>query len=537
MFRPLFYIFISLCFLAACSIEEHPKDQIDEDKVYTSPEELYRHTIASIYSYVGGYSDGQGLQGTCRGVYDLQTFGSDEAVLPTRGVDWYDGGIWQDLYKHSWNSGHEVVKNSWLYLYKVIAICNRALETIDKHKDLLFELQYQRFTAEVRAIRAIFYFYLLDLFGNVPVVISTGVSMNDAGTMNRSYVFEFLIYELQQAYSYLPNRFSQIKGGFYGRVTQAVAAFVLAKLYLNAEVYKDDIWTDNERPNGSDMEFYVYGTKMNAWEAAAFFCDLIGQIGYKLEQNYYENFTVNNENSVENIWTIPLDQFLYTNQQQNMFRSYHSRHAAAYGFSGENGSSATLKVLEVNGYHTPELDFRFENNYWSDNVTDINGYFIQGRNGEPMCYLPEKIELDLSYSPYKEMAGARMKKYEVDIDASEGGKLMDNDIVLFRYADVLLMKAEALVRNGDSGQKEFDQVRERAHMSKKEATLDNIYDERLIELAWEGWRRNDMIRFDRYKSLYQGEDAVDESDNHTIVYPIPSVVVTLNPYIPQNPGY
>ncbi len=537
MFRTFFFLILSVSLFAACSIEEHPKDQIEESKVFTSPEELYRNTIGTIYSYVGGFKDGQGLQGTCRGVYDLQTFGSDEAVLPTRGVDWYDGGIWQDLYKHSWTPGHEVVKNSWMYLYKVITICNRALETIDKYKNLLIDLQYKRYNAEVRAIRAIYYFYLLDLFGNVPVVISTDRSMNDVETLMRSHVFEFIIFELGQAYPYLPNRFSQIKGDFYGRVTQAVAAFVLAKLYLNAEVYEDDVWTDNERPDGKEMSFDVYDRKMNAWEATAFYCDLIGQIGYKLEEYYYNNFCVNNENSVENIWTIPLDQFLYTNQQQNMFRSHHSRHAAAYGFSGENGSSATLKVLEVNGYNTPEQDIRFERNYWYDYITDKNGYFIPGRNGEPMCYLPEEIELDLSYSPYQEMAGARMRKYEVDIDASEGGKLMDNDIVLFRYADVLLMKAEALVRNGESGQKEFDQVRARVHMDKKEATLDNIYNERLIELAWEGWRRNDMIRFGRYKSLYQGIDAVDESDNHTIVYPIPSVVVTLNPCIWQNPGY
>ena len=74
-------------------------------------------------------------------------------------------------------------------------------------------------------------------------------------------------------------------------------------------------------------------------------------------------------------------------------------------------------------------------------------------------------------------------------------------------------------------------------MPMKKATLDNIYDERLIELAWEGWRRNDMIRFNKYKSLYDGTDSVNENDHHTIVFPIPNVVVTLNNNISQNPGY
>ena len=93
-----------------------------------------------------------------------------------------------------------------------------------------------------------------------------------------------------------------------------------------------------------------------------------------------------------------------------------------------------------------------------------------------------------------------MKKYEIDPDAAQDGKVMDNDIVLFRYADALLMKAEAKIRNGEDGKDEFDMVRNRSWGTPRSATLDNIYDERLIELAWEGWRRNDMIRFDRYRS-------------------------------------
>ena len=130
-----------------------------------------------------------------------------------------------------------------------------------------------------------------------------------------------------------------------------------------------------------------------------------------------------------------------------------------------------------------------------------------------------------------------MKKYEIDADAFESGKLMDNDIVLFRYADVLLMQSEAKIRNGQSGQAELDLIRNRAIMPTIPATLDNIYTERLVEFAWDGWRRNDMVRFDRYKSTYTGANAVDESDHHTIVYPIPGVVVTLNHNIQQNPGY
>ena len=120
-----------------------------------------------------------------------------------------------------------------------------------------------------------------------------------------------------------------------------------------------------------------------------------------------------------------------------------------------------------------------------------------------------------------ETAGARMKKYEIDKNATKEGRLMDNDIVLFRYADVLLMKAEAYLRNGDqaTGQNFFDNVRARAEMPLRELTFENLLDERLLELCWEGWRRQDLIRFGQYESLFDGDDSqekVDEKDGRSV---------------------
>ena len=133
-----------------------------------------------------------------------------------------------------------------------------------------------------------------------------------------------------------------------------------------------------------------------------------------------------------------------------------------------------------------------------------------------------------------------MRKYEIDKNATLDGKLMDNDIVLFRYADVLLMRAEAKLRNGEDGHKDYDLVRKRVKMPVRELTLQNLYDERLMELCWEGWRRQDMIRFRQYKSLYTGDDiepVIDESDGHTTVYPIPNDVLIFYDNLTQNPGY
>ncbi len=521
MMTRLFYlILLSLapCFLVSCSLDEQSRDQIPEDEAYTSADALFRNTVATLYNYIGGHEDGQGLQGTCRGIYDLQTFGSDEAMVPTRGGDWFDGGIWQAMYKHSWTAGHEMPKNAWLYLYKVITLCNRSIEKLDAHYALAGDA-YEVWRAEIRAIRAMYYWYLTDLFGDVPLVTSTAVSMNQVTRTPRAEVFHFCIDELQQVIGYLSPYNSVREGDNYGRMTISAACFVLAKLMLNSSVYL-----------GSDDVSDYY-------EQCLFYCDVIEGFGYDLEEKMSDNFLVYNQYSKENIFVIPMDKNLYANQQQNLFRSYHYRHAAAYGFTGENGTCATLNTIQKFGYDTTAPDPRLYATFYVGEVADLNYNVVLDRTGQPLVYYPDKVQLDLSGSPYVETAGARMKKYEVDKNASKDGKLMDNDIVLFRFADVLLMRAEALERLGRDGQTDFDRVRLRSTFEKRECTLQNILDERLLELCWEGWRRQDLIRFGQYKSLYTGPDAVDESDGHTTVYPIPADVRALNQNLTQNPGY
>ena len=532
---------IAISFLLyACNLDEDPRDQIPEEKAYSSATQLYLNTVATLYNYIGGSKEGEGLQGTGRGVYDLQTFGSDEAMIPTRGGDWYDGGIWEDMYMHSWDSGHEILKNSWLYLYKVITLCNHSLEQLEAHQSLLSNDKYVTYKAEVRALRAIYYWYLLDLFARVPITTSTNDSMNEIRQSDRSEVFKFVVAELQEALLDLDYSNSVSPGDYYGRVTHPVALFVLAKLMLNAEIYADDNWTDDTHLDGKNLLFTIDNKTMNAWEATIYYCNLLEMSGFTLESFYIDNFLVRNEYSKENIWIIPMDKDLYRTQQQNMFRSYHYRHAAAYGFTGENGTCATTHVLEVFEYKTQAEDTRFNWCYWADQIHDLDNNIITDRNGQPLIYYPWEVKKDISGTPYVETAGARMRKYEIDKNATLDGKLMDNDIVLFRYADVLLMRAEAKLRNGEDGHEDFFQVRDRVVMPDRELTLQNLYDERLMELCWEGWRRQDMIRFRQYKSLYTGDDidpVIDESDGHTTVFPIPGDIITLNPNLTQNKGY
>lgn len=276
---------------------------------------------------------------------------------------------------------------------------------------------------------------------------------------------------------------------------------------------------------------------MNIWQACKYYCDKVTADGFTLAADYLSNFSVNNENSPENIFTIPLDKHLYKSQFQYLFRSRHYSHGGAFGTGSENGACATISTVKTFGYGTSNVDKRYTYNLYSDTVR-VDGNIIYLENGKPLVYMPLDVELNLTNSPYIKTAGARMAKYEVDRNAFNDGKSPDNDIVLFRYADVLLMKAEAAVRNGENGNTELNLVRSRSGMGNRTATLDNILVERLMELMWEGWRRNDLIRFNRFHQSYDLRTApAIEADRHTIVFPIPSRALDLNEKLKQNKGY
>ena len=462
--------------LSGCGkfLDESPKSDLQDPGVRANLQEVYRYDVAPLYTHLGGYEDSKSLQGTGRGIYDLNTFTTDEAIMPTRGADWYDGGFWQGLYTHQWG-----------------------------------------------------------------LVLEADPEPGKLVQAKRSELFAFVERELRESAPFLEEAYSQQPGVYYGRITRSVAHFLLAKLILNSEVYLDDDWTDGVRPDGKAHYFMVDGQKLNAWEAVVYYCDRVSAAGYALEPDYETNFAVFNESSKENIFVIPMDKTLYTNQFIYLFRSRHYNHAKAYGLGGENGASATTNVLRTFGYGTDHQDPRFDLCYFAGPVKDLNGNPVFLDDGvTPLVYEPWAIKLDLSGKPEEQTAGARMKKYEVDPTAFKDGKLLDNDIVLFRYADLLLMRSEAKVRNGDNGDADLALVRQRVGAPDRPATLDNLLDERMMELAWEGWRRQDLIRFGRFSASYDERPRVTgEESGFTTVFPIPESILDMNPSMRQNPGY
>ena len=531
----------SLLSWTSCSsyLEENPKDRLDEETAYSTLSDVQKNGVLSLYNYVGGYVDSQSLQGTGRGIYDLNTFTTDEAIMPTRGGDWYDGGFWQGLYLHRWGVNNEAIYATWEYLYRTVILCNGSLERIQDFAEKHPEENVADCVAEVRALRAMFYCYIMDLFGSVPLIEKSDPAVEDIVQEKRSKVFNFIVKELTESSSLLSEERSNQPGVYYGRMTQPVVWFLLAKLALNAEVYTDDDWTDGSRPDGKSIFFEVEGQRLNAWQTVNYYCEKITAAGYTLEKDYTANFAVFNESSEENIFVIPMSKTLYTNQFICLFRSRHYNHAKAYGLSGENGSSATKEVLETFGYDTPQVDARFDYCYFAGPVKDLEGNQILLDDGvTPLVYEPWNVALDVSGKPYEKTAGARMKKYEVDKTGLKDGKLLDNDIVLFRYADVLLMQSEAKVRNGENGDAELNLVRSRVGMAPRTATLENLLDERMMELAWEGWRRQDMIRFGVFTRSYSCRPQLPGEENgYTTVFPIPEKVIDMNPQLHQHKGY
>ncbi len=530
-------LFITALALNSCNsfLEEEPKDQITETTAYQSSTLIYLNTVASLYSEMGN------IQGNDRQVYDLNTFSTDDAVLPTRGGDWYDGGLWQNLFKHNWSVDNSIIKNAWDTYYRVIAKCN---QSIDKLKELKeadpSNTAIDPYLAEVRALRAIYYFYALDMFGQIPIVESSSQKIADVAQSTRSEVFAFTLKELQEAVPLLsPNKSNQ-SGEYYGRVTQGVAYFYLMKLCLNANIYTDNNTNDGTHPDAMQIAINVDGTSLNPYEATIVYGQHIALLNYSLESNFSKNFAVENESSSENIFTVAMDPVKFPdNQFLNVVRSRHYEHAKAFGQGGWNGASATIEALNAFGYGTASQDPRFDMTYFAGQPLGPDGNPIVMADGETLEYHPSAIKLDLSGDTYEKTAGARMKKYAFDTTAQNDGMKPHNDAVIARYSDVLLMISEAKVRDGQDGTTELNEVRGRVGASTNlPATLENLYAERMRELAWEGWRRNDMVRFGTFTDARNDRPQLTgEANGFTEVFCIPQAVLDLNSKLTQNPGY
>lgn len=563
---------LSSILLASCSLDETPRSKFSEEEAFSTPKLVYVNTVANVYSSIGN-----GLYGSDGGsVHTFQEFSSDASMIPGRQGDWVDGGAWQNIFLHNFESSVSKYNDVWNNLYRVIGLANSSIDRLNKY--LGEHPEYADYVYELRALRAVYYYYVMDLFGQVPLVVSSEVSANEVEQSNRSDVFKFVTSELAECIPHLSDSKSQNEGEYYGRITKAVAYMCMAKCAINAPVYIIDdttptsysafVGTDKSgkataseeqgktvSEMGKKINITLDGETCNAWETAAYCADQIASLGYRLQPSYADNFIVANQNSVENIWTRPNDCVNYKIEDYNIVRTLHYNHGGAIGYQGWNGACSSKQQMLVYGYGTANPDPRLKLNFYTDkDYMEETGKAVEdGATDKPLEYMPLAVKVDFSAAddPHAmKCAGARMKKYEFDKSTTQQYSF-NNDLVIWRYADALLLKAEAEYRMGNKAKALtiVNEVRARvAATPRTELTLNDILDERMLELAWEGVRRPDQIRFctfteptaDRFKGVTHNASAGDYNDDtqgYTMVYPIPYAVLNLNKKLDQNPGY
>lgn len=546
---------------SACSgfLDEDPKSKIPEEEAYKSEKLVYVNTIATIYT-----SFGNRLYGSTDNVHTLQEFSSDAWILPGRQGDWVDGGKWQSLFLHNYGPGNATIKSTWNALYTIIGNCNTSIDNLETFIQAGGESYLQDYQYEARAVRAILYYHLVDLFGRVPLVTSSKTVMADVNQSSRSEVYQFIVDELTDCIPHLPSGKCQNMGKYYGRVTKAVGYMAVAKVAINSPILSKDDWNDGSlvggiakvapyvNQAGKNIKIALDGTTRDAWETVLYCQKQIEKEGYSLQPNFSQNFSKTNDSSVENIWTQPSDGTTYKVSDYNPTRTLHAAHASAYGLQGWNGACATVEQMKVFKYGTDEQDPRMDMTFFYGPV------FVDGKpidaglgDGAQLCYNPMDVVVDFKEDVPNQIlkfAGARMSKYEVD-NTTSSYLNHNNDKVFWRYADALLLAAEAKVRMGQSGDAEVNEIRDRVQAGQKSnVTLQDILDERMLEFSYEGMRRQDQIRFgtytepttDRYAGVHHNVatgDYVVDNTGFTTVFPIPTSVLELNTKLTQNPGY
>ena len=563
---------LSSILLASCSLDETPRSKFSEEEAFSTPKLVYVNTVANVYSSIGN-----GLYGSDGGsVHTFQEFSSDASMIPGRQGDWVDGGAWQNIFLHNFESSVSKYNDVWNNLYRVIGLANSSIDRLNKY--LGEHPEYADYVYELRALRAVYYYYVMDLFGQVPLVVSSEVSANEVEQSNRSDVFKFVTSELAECIPHLSDSKSQNEGEYYGRITKAVAYMCMAKCAINAPVYTIDdttptsysafVGTDKSgkataseeqgktvSEMGKNINITLDGETRNAWETAVYCADQIASLGYRLQPSYADNFIVANQNSVENIWTRPNDCVNYKIDDYNIVRTLHYNHGGAIGYQGWNGACSSKQQMLVYGYGTANPDPRLKLNFYTDkDYMEETGKAVEdGATDKPLEYMPLAVKVDFTAAddPHAmKCSGARMKKYEFDKSTTQQYSF-NNDLVIWRYADALLLKAEAEYRMDNKAEALtiVNEVRARvAATPRTELTLNDILDERMLELAWEGVRRQDQIRFctfteptaDRFKGVTHNASAGDYNDDtqgYTMVYPIPYAVLNLNKKLGQNPGY
>ena len=490
--------------LTTCTnLEEEYFSVVPVSEYGTTPDEIKTIAGTAYASLRGGIDGATYYYPPSEYVFFLTECVSDEVCVPTRGADWYDGGRYQQAQVHDMLPDNPMVLSGWKYCYKGISSCNFVISFIEAGN--LSDEEKLTATAEIRGIRAYYYFLLLDWFGNVPLSVSFP-EPEPPGTSTRAQVYEFVENELLEIRDYLQ------PGIEYGRFTQNVCNTLLARLYINSKVF----------------------IGIPRWQDCIDACDQVS--GYELTANNLQNFITENQYSPEIIWAVPYDHTEGTKGNYLASLTMHYNQWQAYGKTVSDWTWSVNGICAQPGVYSSfeEGDKRIncmeEGIQWDIRYSEPTP--IYDRTGAVLDYTENIIDF---YNAL-EYEGVRLKKYE--IKAGEVSE-RDHDLVLMRWAEILMMKAECYVRLGNPGDAYplVEQIRIRSGLTTtpNPITLEVLDTEWLHEFLFEGLRRTVNIRFGTYFEPWWSKP--NPTPVEKAIFPIPETELEINNKLVQNPGY
>lgn len=419
------------------------------------------------YTKLQGYNSEQSL-------WTLLLQASDECAVPACGGSWYSNGRYEEIQTNKIPPANKLLTRGWNWIFNGIAACNEII-----YETELSPIQFEgkeKIIAEMKILRAFYYYQAISCWGNVPFTTDyteTGYPEQKS----REYIFNYLEKEINDNIEFLDREPSDTN---YGRVTQAAAYCILAKMYLNAEAW--------------------FGTPM--YDKAEKACKDIMDIGaYSIEDSYSTNFDIKNEDSKENIFVILYDRVYTSGSSSSFYLHTLTLEAASQATFNIPAAPWSGFLCQPDFFQTyAEQDLRRSQSWLYGPQVDLSGKDL-GFEYTPVFSEEKYYNSNGGRGTYD---GARCWKWHYQTDGSlkEYTVSMDNDFAIFRYADVVLMYVEALVRQNRTSEAiqlaDFKKIRTRAGLdayTTSQLTIDELYAERGRELAWEGWRHEDMIRF------------------------------------------
>jgi hypothetical protein len=484
-------LIVGLAAQSCTKVNENVYDKYAGDAFYSTPAGA-DNALATVYGKITG-TWGSNYAGRDNCWYDLNSFASDEQVIPHRNT-----GDWQldfaQLYTRTELPTLGIINNTWNWIYSSIYSANLAITQLTAAKADPSKI------AEAKVMRAWLYYLAIDDFGDVPFYTDNNIDVSKIPQEKRAVIYDFIVSELKANVDLL----SETRGAaYYGRFNKWAGYMVLAKVYLNAQVYTGTAhWAE---ALAAATKVAAGGYTLHAGAANA---------GSPLGYQYYELFG----DVCPNDETILAEYLTENVVSGNIYgiRSLNSPNGVALiGFAGWNGTVIPSEFYDK----FDDKDIRKKQ-------------FLVGSQAGGVTYTRDVSSL-ISPGAAPDEGIRDVKFFPVKPDASGAS----NDFPIYRYADVLLIQAECNVRLGNASAAApfLNQVRQRAGLTDIAApTLDNIYDERGFELNMEGHRRQDMIRFGKYL-LPHG--FVTATPANRLLFAIPTAALNANPTLKQNPGY